>query len=97
MRQVNRKLQDSVFTNLFKEPENHVSELLDIYRSRMTVERFERLCTAAGFKVVNRTLWFINPHYKAKFGLNPVRLRLGLDRIPGLRNLFATSCWFVIG
>ena len=82
---------------LFKEPENHVSELLDIYRSRMTVERFERLSKAAGFKVVNRTLWFINPHYKAKFGLNPVRLRLGLDRIPGLRNLFATSCWFVIG
>ena len=82
---------------LFKEPENHVSELLDIYRSRMTVERFERLSNAAGFKVVNRTLWFINPHYKAKFGLNPVRLRLGLDGIPGLRNLFATSCWFVIG
>ena len=63
----------------------------------MPVERFERLANETGYTVIDRTLWFINPHYKAQFGLNPVRLRLGLDKIPGLRNLFATSCWFVIG
>ena len=81
---------------LFREPEQHTEELMDIRRSRMTVEKFEKLCLAEGSKVLDRTLWLINPHYKAKFGLRPVKLRLGMDRIPYLRNWFSTSCWYVI-
>ena len=69
---------------------------MDIRRSRMTVERFEKLCRAHGFAVLDRTLWLINPHYKAKFGLHPVKLKLGMDRIPYLRNWFSTSCWYVV-
>ena len=81
---------------LFREPDQHIEELMDIRRSRMTVEKFENLCRMAGYVVLERTLWLVNPHYKAKFGLRPVRLRLGLDRIPYLRNWLSTSCWFVI-
>ena len=71
---------------LFKDTEGHIEELMYIRRSRMTVERFEKLCRAHGFAVLDRTLWLINPHYKAKFGLHPVKLKLGMDRIPYLRN-----------
>ncbi len=46
--------------------------------------------------VLDRTLWLVNPHYKAKFGLHPVKLKLGMDRIPYLRNWFSTSCWYVV-
>ena len=81
---------------LFKEPEQHIEELMDIRRSQMTVETFESLFRMAGYVVLDRTLWFVNPHYKAKFGLRPMRLRLGLDRIPYLRNWLSTSCWYVI-
>ena len=81
---------------LFKEPEQHIGELMDIRRSKMTVEKFEKLCRNTGCKVLDRTLWLINPHYKAKFGLRPVKLRMGLDRIPYLRNWFSTSCWYLI-
>ena len=81
---------------LFKESEQHIEELMDIRRSRMTVETFESLCRMAGYVVLERTLWFVNPHYKAKFGLHPMKLRLGLDRIPYLRNWLSTSCWYVI-
>ena len=81
---------------LFREPEQHIEELMDIRRSRMTVETFESLCRMASYVVLDRTLWLVNPHYKAKFGLHPVRLRLGLDRIPYLRNWLSTSCWYVI-
>jgi 2-polyprenyl-3-methyl-5-hydroxy-6-metoxy-1,4-benzoquinol methylase len=81
---------------LFKESEQHIEELMDIRRSRMTVETFESLCRMAGYVVLERTLWLVNPHYKAKFGLRPMRLRLGLDRIPYLRNWLSTSCWYVI-
>lgn len=81
---------------LFKDTEGHIEELMYIRRSKMTVERFEKLCRAHGFAVLDRTLWLINPHYKAKFGLHPVKLKLGMDRIPYLRNWFSTSCWYIV-
>lgn len=81
---------------IFKESDADIAELMDIRRSKMTAERFEKLSRMEGFKVLDRTLWLINPHYKAKFGLRPVKLKLCLDRIPYFRNLFSTSCWYVI-
>lgn len=81
---------------LFKDPEVHINELMYIRRSRMTVEKFEKLCRMNGGKVLDRTLWLINPHYQSKFGLRPVKLRLGMDKIPYLRNWFSTSCWFIV-
>ena len=62
----------------------------------MTAEAFEKICKAEGCSILDRRLWFVNPHYKVKFGLKPLRLRLGLDHIPYLRDFFATSCWYVI-
>ena len=81
---------------LFKEPKGQIDELLDIRRCKMTAEAFERICKAEGCSILDRRLWFINPHYKVKFGLRPLRMRLGLDHVPYLRDFFATSCWYVI-
>ena len=81
---------------LFREPEDHILELMDIRASRVTVEAFEHLCKVAGFKVLDRTLWLINPHYRVKFGLHPMRLRLGVDQVPRLRNYLASSCFYVL-
>lgn len=81
---------------LFKEPQGQINELLDIRRCKMTAEAFERICKAQGGSILDRRLWFVNPHYKVKFGLRPLRLRLGLDHIPYLRDFFSTSCWYVI-
>lgn len=49
-----------------------------------------------GFQIVERKLWLISPHYKAKFNLRPTRLRLGLDHIPFLRNFLSTSCFYIV-
>ena len=78
------------------EDAHHIDELMEIRRCRMNVELFERLCNATGFQILDRTLWLVNPHYRAKFGLIPLRLRLGLDRIPGLRDVLSTSCFFIL-
>lgn len=78
------------------EDDRHIDELMEIRECRMSVELFERLCSVTGFQVLDRTLWLVNPHYRAKFGLIPLRLRLGLDRIPGLRNYLATSCFYIL-
>lgn len=81
---------------MFREPEDHIRELMDIRASKVTVERFEQVCKAAGCEVLDRALWLINPHYRVKFGMIPIRLRFGLDLIPWLRNYLSSSCFYVI-
>lgn len=80
-----------------KEEQFRIDELLSIKRSKMTVEKFERLAGAAGFSIIDRTLWLISPHYKAKFNLRPARLGRFFCSIPGLRNFLSTSCFYIIG
>lgn len=78
------------------ESESTINELQSIKRSKMTPGRFESLCRDNGYKVLNRQLWLINPHYKVKFHLRPMRLPGFLSCIPGLRNWLSTSCFYIL-
>ena len=62
----------------------------------MTVESFEALCMAGGYKILDRTLWLVSPHYKVKFNLTPRRLCNCIGRIPYLRNYFSTACFYIV-
>ena len=73
-----------------------INELLDIKTTRISIEPFERLCAQTGLCVTDRRLFFINPHYETKFGLKPRRLSPVIGRIPGLRNAFTTSCFYIL-
>ena len=73
-----------------------IVELMSIRRSRMSVERFERIASETGYVVMQRTLWLINPHYKQKFHLTPRRQWPLLSRIPYLRNFYTTSAFYLI-
>ena len=84
------------YLRIFKEDPAKIDELRSIKRSKMTSEKFERLCRETGFQIVERKLWLISPPYKAKFNLRPTRLRLGLDHIPFLRNFLSTSCFYIV-
>lgn len=84
------------YLRLFGENEQQINELSSIYRSRITIERFEFLCKCAELNIIDRTLWFINPHYKAKFNLRPVKLSILLSSIPYIRNFFSTSCFYIL-
>lgn len=78
------------------EPDNVVEEMLSIKRCKMPVERFERLAKEAGMQVERRTLWAINPHYKQKFHLRPLREVWPFDALPWLRNFYTTSAWYLL-
>lgn len=82
------------YLRLFGVNDSHINELASIKRSKMTTESFEALCAEEGYRVIDRTLWFINPHYKAKFGLTPIKLSRFLSRVPRLRNFLSTSCFY---
>lgn len=72
-----------------------IEELLDIKSCKMTIESFERLMSNHDYRIVNRFLWFINPHYKQKFNLKPRKLASSMASWKYIRNFFCTSCFYV--
>lgn len=73
-----------------------IGELMSIKRCKTPIELFEKTARKCGFKVTDRTLWLINPHYRQKFGLTPRLLPSPLCRIKYLRNFFTTSCFYLL-
>ena len=73
----------------------NTSELLEIKQTRTPIELFEKLLHEYNAELLDRKLWFINPHYEVKFGLKPRKLPAFLGKIPWLRNFFTTSCFYV--
>ncbi len=54
------------------ENEPTIRELMNIKHTRCPIEKFQAALYATGYRVVDRQLDFINPHYETKFGLSPV-------------------------
>ncbi len=80
----------------FGEEEGTIRGLLDIRETRTTVEMFLRLVRQAGYRIVDRHFWFINPHYQVKFGLQPRTLWKPVALIPWIRNFFTTSSFWLL-
>ena len=78
------------------EPEFVIQDLLSVKSTRMSIQAFQRLCSEAGLEIVNRRLYFINPHYEMKFGLKPRRLWKVIACVPYIRDFFSTSCHYLI-
>ena len=78
------------------ETEARIEELLDIKKTGTSIEQFEKLVRKHAIPVVDRRLFFINPHYEVKFGLKPRRLPSLLAAVPYVRNFFTTSCFYLL-
>lgn len=82
---------------LAKEDKACTEELLNVRQARMPIEKFEKIYRKTGFKLVNRRLWFINPHYEQKFGLKPRKQLKAISCLPWIRNFATTSCFYILG
>ena len=92
-------LPKSIYRRMLKmggESNDCTKELLNIKRTRCSIEHFEHIVKKSPFEIVNRTLYFINPHYEIKFHLRPRRLWGLIGSIPYLRNFFTTSCFYIL-
>lgn len=76
--------------------ERCVSELLEIKKTRVTIELFERLVKKEEVEIIDKVFYFINPHYEVKFGLRPRKLLPFIGSVPYLRNFFITSCFYLL-
>lgn len=81
---------------LAKESDACLNELLSIRSNRITIEAFENIVHRTELAISNRTLWFINPHYKVKFGLKPCKLKKPFSSIPYIRNYLCSSCFYIL-
>lgn len=84
-----------VILKCFGENDDCVNELIDIKRCKMTIESFESLMNRHHYKMLDRCLWLVNPHYKQKFHLTPRKLSTFLAQTKYLRNYFSTSCFYI--
>ena len=84
------------YLEIMGESETRINELISIRRSGMSIENFEGLCSKTDCRIIDRTLWLINPHYKAKFNLTPRRLPLFFCNNRLLRNHMSTSCQYML-
>lgn len=92
-------LPEALYKSILKageESEGCIKELLQIKRTRSSIELFEKLAGREKLKIINRELYFINPHYEVKFGLKPRKLNRFVARIPYVRDFLTTSCFYIL-
>ncbi|WP_455668939.1 class I SAM-dependent methyltransferase [Phocaeicola sp.] len=80
----------------FGEDKGTIKELCSIKQCGTSTEHFEKIISKVGFHIINRKLWFINPHYKQKFNLKPVKLLDLIASVPYLRDFLSSSCFYLI-
>ncbi len=82
---------------LFGETERTVITLLEVYDTRISIERFERIIKKSGLKVLNKQHYLINPIYEYKFGLKPRRQLKLISAIPYFRDFVTTCVYYTVG
>jgi 2-polyprenyl-3-methyl-5-hydroxy-6-metoxy-1,4-benzoquinol methylase len=74
-----------------------IEELENIYSTRISLQRFERILRAANLRTVSRVLYLINPNYKIKFNLEPREQFRLIAAIPYVRDFITTTAFYLIG
>ena len=72
-----------------------INGLLEIKETRISIEDFERL-SRENYVTLQKTLYFINPNYEVKFGLEPRKLWNLAAKIPYLRNFYCTCGYYLL-
>jgi len=85
-----------ILKNILKEPDATVSELLDVYDTRISINRFEQIVKENNYKIVKRQLYLINPIYKYKFGWKARKQLPLLRSILYFRDFYTTCCYYLV-
>ena len=81
---------------IFKEDPIVIEKLLEIYDTRINIERFERILKRNDYKKDKRVFYFINPNYDVKFNLKPKVQYKFISSIGYVRNFFITTNYYII-
>lgn len=73
-----------------------VDDLMEVRETRITIERFEKICNQQGYNLLHKKHYLLNPIYKWKFGVKPRKQLSIISAIPFVRNFFTTCVYYVI-
>lgn len=92
-------LPRNAYAQLLKKTGSDTVELeamLEIYDTQISIQKFERIVKNTNFKTVDRTIYFINPIYKYKFKINPIKQWKFISAIPVLRDFLSTCAYYLV-
>ena len=81
---------------IFGESETKINGLLEIKKTGITIEKFERLLKAHDYIIKKKTHYFINPSYEVKFGLRKRVSSKLISWMPYIRDFFITTTYYNI-
>jgi SAM-dependent methyltransferase len=82
---------------LMGEEDAWIQNMMEVYDTRISIERFERIIRKSGLKTYNKRHYLINPIYKYKFGLEPREQWGPITHIPFFRNFVTTCVYYTVG
>lgn len=91
-----RGIYRTILKKILKEPETTVTNLMEVYDTRISISRFEKIIKANNYKIIRRQLYLINPIYKYKFGLSARKQLPVLRSIPYFRDFVTTCCYYLV-
>lgn len=80
----------------FNKHEAQNQNLLEVWETRISIHRFEKILRQNGFEKAFRDFYLVPPIYQYKFGMKTRRLPNWLGRIPFIREFFITSAYYLI-
>ncbi|GHU70989.1 SAM-dependent methyltransferase [Bacteroidia bacterium] len=75
---------------------NESSEFIDIKRTGISIERFERITKENQYAIAGKQHFLINPIYEYKFNLKAKKQGKIIRSIPYLRNFLTTTVFYLI-
>ncbi|MFQ5604007.1 MAG: class I SAM-dependent methyltransferase [bacterium] len=82
--------------NLFGETDVQIGVLMEIYDTRLSTRKLERLLSKTCWQIKKREFFLFNPIYEVKFGIKGRRQFRFLSRIPILRDFLSTGVYYLI-
>lgn len=89
-------LPKSIYRAILRWRKEPVDDLMEIRDTRLSIERFERICKAQGYQLVQAEHYLLNPIYEWKFGWKARRQFSFVRAIPYLRNYLTTCVYYLI-
>jgi 2-polyprenyl-3-methyl-5-hydroxy-6-metoxy-1,4-benzoquinol methylase len=78
------------------ESETKIKGMLEIYDTRITIDRLNRILKTNNYQILKKTDYLFNPNYETKFGIKPRKQLKLISSIPFIRNFFVTASYYVV-
>lgn len=77
------------------ESEETIKSLAEIYDTRISISRFEKILKKTNFRIKRKRFYLINPIYRFKFKLTPKEQNKLIGNLPWIRDFFTTTAYYL--